>query len=364
MLSLSNKVVASTTAEKNLGKTEPGLALVQVTGLSGDALCELQFDVSHKIRELKDHVLPLVLSGASKDAQLNLFYDGSEALNDQTLASIGIEPSGQVNLTALVYDPHKLVIMEINRLHQEAVERSRLEAVQARRQRQEERARLIAERKLQVEREYVARQDQPEGPLLMLTAEAIQNPQGSSNLPASSQRTDATQNESLLMLPAPPMPAQLQNGSMLSEVHTRAEPSCASTRPAIPDWREAAKAIVAAYEAFFDHISFRKGWKQPPFPLEDARPVFTIAARIVSHARIEVLDARDAGFKIRQLEGSARDWMHSPEHAVLLRDDKQKFLAGLVHATFKDARGYVEGLDEKEVNDFIQRYNEEAHLIE
>ena len=114
---------------------------------------------------------------------------------------------------------------------------------------------------------------------------------------------------------------------------------------------------AAAYEAFFDHISFRKGWKQPPFTREEAAQVFATAACIVARARVEILDVRDGGVKLRQIEGSARDWMHSPECGPLLQSDPCLFLTGLVHATFKDAKGYVEGLKENEVDSFIRLYS-------
>jgi hypothetical protein len=125
--------------------------------------------------------------------------------------------------------------------------------------------------------------------------------------------------------------------------------------PASPDWQAKANAVVAAYNSFFDDLRFRKGWKQLPFSREEIATPFGIAARIVARARNEI-DARDKGITLWQTGGSACDWMHSPESQMLLRDDTNKFIAGLVHATFRDASGYVKGLDKKQVDIFIERY--------
>merc|ERR1712008_433317 len=111
----------------------------------------------------------------------------------------------------------------------------------------------------------------------------------------------------------------------------------------------------AAYQSFFDHISFRRGWKEPPFLADDSRIAFSAAASIVARVRLEVLDA-PPGLKLRQVDGSARDWMHSPNLATLLREDQTTFIKGLVHATFKDANGYVEDLTEGDVDRFIARF--------
>merc|ERR1712007_14920 len=59
--------------------------------------------------------------------------------------------------------------------------------------------------------------------------------------------------------------------------------------PPTRDWRKLADEVVDAYESFFDHISFRKGWKQPPFSREDAANAFAAAARIVARVRVEIL---------------------------------------------------------------------------
>ena len=73
------------------------------------------------------------------------------------------------------------------------------------------------------------------------------------------------------------------------------------------------------------------------------------------HARREVLDVRNPGFKMRQLEGSARDWLHG-EAASQLGSRSPEFVRGLVHATFRDNEGYVEGLSEQEVDEFLERF--------
>merc|ERR1711920_132047 len=122
----------------------------------------------------------------------------------------------------------------------------------------------------------------------------------------------------------------------------------------VPHWQAKAKDVVESYESFFDHIAFRKGWKQPPFTRDEVRPAFKRAACIVARARAEVLDVQNTDIKIRQVEGSARDWMHDAGSAQLLRCDLDAFVRGLGHATFKDANGYAENLEELQVDGFIQ----------
>ena len=48
------------------------------------------------------------------------------------------------------------------------------------------------------------------------------------------------------------------------------------------DWQLKADEIEAAYGDFFNHISFRRGWKVPPFKPQEARQAFQTAARVVA----------------------------------------------------------------------------------
>ena len=122
--------------------------------------------------------------------------------------------------------------------------------------------------------------------------------------------------------------------------------------PVSADERAQAAAIYDAYAGFFDHISFRKGWKRPPFPRRDADPLFRRVARVAAMARSR--DLRRAGFALRQPDGAARDWMHDAPSPA---DSPNAFLRGLLHATFQDANGYVEGLDAVAVERFRRRYD-------
>jgi hypothetical protein len=128
-------------------------------------------------------------------------------------------------------------------------------------------------------------------------------------------------------------------------------------------WHDEQQMIVSSYECFFDHISFRKGWRKVPFTLCEVHDDFVAAAQIVARARLEILNVRNPGLKIRQVEGSARDWLHTPESAQLLRTNKCLFQERLVHETFKDAHGYVEGLDEHQVDSIIATYNDQVESI-
>lgn len=284
-------------------------ATVIVLGMSGATLAELQFGIGLSVGKLKKELTPILAPDewTADSTTVMLAYDGEEPDDGRSLQDMGIQASETVYFTGVVYNPHKLRMMDIERIHKEAVERSHAEAAEERRRRAEKKKKLIAERMQEVEAEFEETR-QEEGPLLMLA-----------NEPASA-------------------PAAAKSSSA-----------------ACPDAK--VNEIVAAYKAFFDHISFRKGWTEPPFTLSEVASAFACAARIVALIRIEVLDVRDPGFKIRQVEGSARDWMHSPECGTLLRDDPNAFLEGLVHATFKDANGYVEGLTLGEVDELMKLYS-------
>ena len=128
-------------------------------------------------------------------------------------------------------------------------------------------------------------------------------------------------------------------------------------RPFSVDERAAAVKIFESYCDFFEHIAFRKGWKRPPFSRRDAEPLFREAARVV--AQIRSRNLRQDGFVVRQRDGSARDWMHDAPDP---KDSPAAFARGLVHATFQDASGYVEGLDAPTVERLRRRYAAEAPL--
>jgi hypothetical protein len=311
---------------------QKGEVLVTLHGLSGNIYSELPCDIGLSIEEIKKMFLPVILPDASPDAKLTLFFDGNEVEDGQTLAKIGIDVEDQAHFTALMYDPRKLVMMEINKLRRESIEASHREAAAARKHLLERRQQLISQRRKEVESAYAARCDEPQGPLLMLADEPA-------NLPASPDHPHS------VLMPSN-QPSNQQGGAVASDVLTSAT----------PNWRTRANEVAMAYDSFFDHISFRKGWKQLPFTRHDVEATFPIAARIVALARTEILDVRDEGIKLRQVEGSARDWMHSSECPQLLRSSPDEFVCGLVHATFQDANGYVEGLDKSEVDRFIATY--------
>ena len=127
--------------------------------------------------------------------------------------------------------------------------------------------------------------------------------------------------------------------------------AAATRRPT--DEAAAARGIFESYCDFFSHISFRKGWKIPPFKRADAEPAFRRAARVV--ALIRSRDLSGSGFTVRQRDGSARDWMHDAPSPV---DSADAFFDGLLHATFQDANGYVEGLTAAEVDRLAGKYAE------
>jgi len=303
-------------------------ARILASGLSGRVLAQVDFCPTLPISRLKEVLKPLVCIDDTQraniqDVQLMLVLDGAEPKATDTLVDLGIKAGDVVTFTALIYDVNKLARMEINQLHREALERSCRESQEQRALRARRREELVALRRVEVEREFADQQNQaPTGPMLMLTNQLDEKlaiadgAVGTARAPAK---------------PVEPVPARKKDPLL------------------------AAAEVVAAYESFFDRISFRRGWDQPPFSLDDSRAAFISAAHIVTRARLEVLDARP-GLKLRQVDGSARDWMHSPNLAQVLREDPTTFVKGLVHATFKDAKGYVEDLTEARVDQFILQY--------
>jgi hypothetical protein len=268
----------------------------------------------------------------------------------------------EVTFTALIYDPQALALMQINEMHREAIERSKFEATAARKSRRE----LMAERAQQVQSEYESQREQSQGPMLMLANEPANlvptsvcleqdNPQLHDVAAAGvseTQGTVASQNfpTDFDKASAKQVSSQCSTAdSVIMDLHPPAD---------VVDWHDEQQTIVSSYECFFGHISFRKGWRKVPFTRCEVHDDFVAAAQIVARARLEILNVRNPGLKIRQVEGSARDWLHTSESAQLLRTDKCLFQQRLVHETFKDAHGYVEGLDEHQVDSIIATYNE------
>jgi len=309
-------------------------ALISVADLAGTVTSEVELSIGCTIEELKKRIRHAVAPHASESARLMLLFDGSEPDDRQTLHEVGIPAREHTRLTALIYDLETMVKGEVEDSYQQAVERSRQEAVAERKARAEQRQKMLEQRRRQIGAEEPTSQ----GPPLMLTDGA------SAPEPAAAVSSSTP----LLMLAdeAPSLAA--------TEPKAACPAGVAVVAPAV--WRPVAAEIVAAYGSFFDHISFRKVWKDPPFTRAEVTDCFEAAARVVALTRLEILDQRDTGIKLRQVEGSARDWMHGPVNAPLLRDSPDRFVAGLVHATLKDAHGYVEGLCEQEVDQYIERY--------
>jgi len=111
--------------------------------------------------------------------------------------------------------------------------------------------------------------------------------------------------------------------------------------------------VVESYADFFAHISFRKGWAKPSFSYSDVFPYFVKAAYAVVRIRLH-LDAVTDGIKIRQIDGSARDYMWTvTENPKNNFEKAEQFLRNLIHKSLCDANGYVEGLSQELVDKFI-----------
>eukprot|EP00296_Roombia_truncata_P000048 JP435706.1.p1 GENE.JP435706.1~~JP435706.1.p1 ORF type:complete len:575 (-),score=77.33 JP435706.1:149-1873(-) len=119
------------------------------------------------------------------------------------------------------------------------------------------------------------------------------------------------------------------------------------------------KAVVGAYLDIFNHIAVRNGWRRLAFAAPDVLPLLETAARVVVRVRTE-LDKANPGLRVRQLDGSAREYLFSlssnPNPALEGQDPEYVNLVvrNVVHYTFRDANGYVEGLSEASLDEFIR----------
>jgi hypothetical protein len=75
------------------------------------------------------------------------------------------------------------------------------------------------------------------------------------------------------------------------------------------------------------------------------------AAEIAIRIRV-ALDKIDPSFKMRMVDGAAREYFWTLKKSPV--GCPEKFIREVVHATFKDGRGFVEGLTEEMIDDFIQ----------
>jgi len=272
------------------------VASLRVSALSGDVLAEVDVDIHWSPEKIKTAILLVIAPDASEYTALTLFYDGQDIDAVDSLSSLGLVENDEAYVTALIYDPLALAKVELDLWHREAIEKSRREAAELRQQLLEQRRELIAQRQLEVDQEFEAERDEQQGPLLMLAYEPANVTESStkSSIESETQRSERA---------APSLQVRSQENIPVSE--------------SAPHWQAKARDVAESYESFFDHIAFRKGWKQPPFTRAEVRPAFKRAACIVARARAEVLDVRNTEIKIRQVEGSARDWMHDAGSAQL-----------------------------------------------
>jgi len=81
--------------------------------------------------------------------------------------------------------------------------------------------------------------------------------------------------------------------------------------------------------------------------------LLTEAAEIVVKIRSQ-LDKENPSFKLRMLEGNVREYLWTQVRHP--KKNPRKFIRDIVHATFQDANGYVEGLNAKKIDEFIEKF--------
>lgn len=119
--------------------------------------------------------------------------------------------------------------------------------------------------------------------------------------------------------------------------------------------RRCVREVHDAYADFWHALQFRRGWAKPPFSLEDVDDLLWKAADYCVRIRSHLDEANDGTIKMRVVDGSAREWLWTVNYDP--RKEPVRFIRGLVHATFMDSRGYVEGLSEEEVDDYMDDIN-------
>jgi len=127
------------------------------------------------------------------------------------------------------------------------------------------------------------------------------------------------------------------------------------TDPRSDELHKTATSVMAGYNGFFDHIGIRKGWRVAPLQQEEVQRAFQISSEIVALLRADLDRARGGGFIMRQLEGSAMDflWGWPVGRQLVTKEIFEEFMSGLVSATLSDGNGLVEGLDSRTVYQYM-----------
>lgn len=132
-----------------------------------------------------------------------------------------------------------------------------------------------------------------------------------------------------------------------------------ATTPEAQQVQGRAVEVYTAYYGFFDHIGLRKGWRTAPFDKEEVQVPFWTAAQAVALVRAELDRSRGEGIVLRQVVGTAMDflWSWNPDRRLEPAGGSsgviREFVSGLVFATLSDGRGLVEGLESGTVEVYV-----------
>lgn len=136
-------------------------------------------------------------------------------------------------------------------------------------------------------------------------------------------------------------------------------PGCRWWADHAPWIAQKAHEILGAYNSFFDHIGLRKGWRTAPFGKDEVQAPFQAAAEVVAVVRARLDEQTGGGVVLRQLEGSAMNflWGWDPNRQLgASHQALEEFFRGLVFATLSDGRGLVEGLDSTAVEHYVGQH--------
>lgn len=122
------------------------------------------------------------------------------------------------------------------------------------------------------------------------------------------------------------------------------------------DMQRKAVTLCDSYNAFFNQLPLRRGWRTANFSQEEVQPAFIAAAQVAVLIREGLDRTREEGLVLRQLEGSTADflWGWPPGQALATDTEaERRFARGLIRATLSDANGLVEGLVEADLEGYM-----------
>ena len=146
-------------------------------------------------------------------------------------------------------------------------------------------------------------------------------------------------------------------------------PMDSSTTPSTTPYYSSAdpETIKEGFNAIFNHVAVKRGWRALPFRRKEIEPVFDMAAIVVGRIRNTILSRNNGTFTLIKISGCSWDYLFSIQSSEiqflvngegLARADidelppshkkhaMQQIVLELAKSTLRDANGYVNGVEE------------------